>query len=71
MKFYWCLFSHISTEYGNSHNKSPYSVRMRKNTEQRNSNTDSFNEVIVTLMTPSRFCFNVDHFIFTETVGLQ
>ena len=34
--FFWCLFSCIRTEYGDLLRKSPYSVGVRKNTDQKN-----------------------------------
>ena len=33
--FFWSLFSHIRTEYGEIRSISPYSVRMRENTDQK------------------------------------
>ena len=35
--FFWSVFSSIPTEYGKILHISPYSVRMRENTEQKNS----------------------------------
>ena len=35
--FFWSLFSHIWIEYGEILRISPYSVRMRENTDQTNS----------------------------------
>ena len=35
--FFWSLFSSIWTEYGDLRSKSPYSVQMRENTDQKNS----------------------------------
>ena len=35
-EFFWSLFSHIRTEYGELLSISPYSVRMRENTDQKN-----------------------------------
>ena len=34
--FLWSVFSHIRTEYGEMLRISPYSVRMRENTDQKN-----------------------------------
>ena len=34
--FFWSLFSCIRTEYGDLLRKSPYSVRVQKNTDQKN-----------------------------------
>ena len=36
-KLLWSVFSHIRTEYGEIWSISPYSVRMRKNIDQNNS----------------------------------
>ena len=33
--FFWFLFSHIWTEYGDLRGKSPYSVQIRENTDQK------------------------------------
>ena len=33
--FFWSVFSRIQTEYGEIRSISPYSVRMRANTEQK------------------------------------
>ena len=35
-EFFWSVFSRIRTEYGEIRSKSPYSVRMRENTDQKN-----------------------------------
>ena len=37
LELFWSVFSRIRTEYGEIRNIPPYSVRMRKNTEQNNS----------------------------------
>ena len=34
--FFWSIFSCIRTEYGDLRNKSPYSVRIQENTDQKN-----------------------------------
>ena len=36
-KLFWSVFPGIQTEYGEIHRISPYSVRMRENTDQNNS----------------------------------
>ena len=36
-EFFWSIFSRIWTEYGDLFHWSPYSVQMRKNTDQKNS----------------------------------
>ena len=39
---FWSLFSHIRTQYGDLLRKSPYSVWMRENTDQKNSEYGHF-----------------------------
>ena len=34
-EFFWSVFSYIRTEYGDLRSKSPYSVRIQKNTDQK------------------------------------
>ena len=41
-EFYWSAFSRIWTEYEEILRISPYSVRMRENTEQKNSEYGHF-----------------------------
>ena len=41
-EFLWSLFSSIRTEYGDILCISPYSVRMRENTDQKNSEYEHF-----------------------------
>ena len=41
-EFFWSTFFRIRTEYGEIYRISPYSVRMRKNTEQKNSEQGHF-----------------------------
>ena len=36
-EFSWSVFSHIRTEYGNFLRRSPYSVQIPENTDQKNS----------------------------------
>ena len=36
-EFFWSIFSRIRTEYGKVRSISPYSVRMRENKDQKNS----------------------------------
>ena len=40
-ELFWSAFSHIWAEYGEILGISPYSVRMRENTDQNNSDTDT------------------------------
>ena len=42
LEVFWSAFSRIRTEYGNMRSKSPYSVQMRKNMDQRNSEQRNF-----------------------------
>ena len=44
-EFFWSVFSQIRTEYGYLLCKSPYSARMRENTDQKTPNTDTFHIV--------------------------
>ena len=44
-RIFWFLFSRIRTEYGDFLRKSPYSVRMRENKDEKNSVLDSFHAV--------------------------
>ena len=41
-ELFWSVFSHIRTEYGEILRLSPYSIRMRKNAEQNNSEYGHF-----------------------------
>ena len=41
-EFFWTSFSRISTEYGDLLCRSPYSVRIRKNTDQKKSEYEHF-----------------------------
>ena len=45
--FFWSVFSHFRTEYGEIRSISWYSVRMRENTDQKTPNTDTFHAVSV------------------------
>ena len=40
--FFWPVFSRIRTEYGGLQKKSPYSVQMRENTDQKSSEYGHF-----------------------------
>ena len=44
---FWSVFSSIWTEYGEIRSISPYSVRMRNNTDQKTPNTDTFHAVLI------------------------
>ena len=41
-EFFWSVFSSILTEYGDLRSKSSYSVQMRKNTDQKDSEYGRF-----------------------------
>ena len=41
-EFFWSVFSGIWTEYGDLRSKSPYSVQMRENADQKNSEYGHF-----------------------------
>ena len=41
-ELFWSVFSHIRSEYGEIRSISPYSVRMRENTDQNNSEYGQF-----------------------------
>ena len=43
-ELFWSAFSRIRTEYGQILRISPYSVRMRENTDQKNSEYGKFFE---------------------------
>ena len=44
LECFWSISSHIWTKYGDLWSKSPYSVRMRENTDQKNPKTNSFSQ---------------------------
>ena len=41
-EFFWSVFSSIWSEYGDLPSKSPYSVQIRENTDQKNSKFEHF-----------------------------
>ena len=45
-ELFWSVFSHICTEYGEILHISPYSVRMRENTNQNNSKYGHFSHKV-------------------------
>ena len=47
-EFLWSIFSRIRTEYEDILRISPYSIRMRENTDQKTPNTNTFQAVLVT-----------------------
>ena len=46
-ELFWSVFSHIWTEYGEIHHISPFSVRMRENTNQKNSEYGHFSRIVI------------------------
>ena len=52
LEFFWSVFSHIRTEYGEILRVSPYSIRMRENTDQKNSEYGHFWPVSVLKINP-------------------
>ena len=61
--FFWSVFSCIRIEYGDFHSRSPYSVRMRENTDQKNFLSGHFSRSVC-LSHSSLFLisFASDHF---------
>ena len=47
LQLFWSVFSRIWTEYGEVLRISPYSVRMRENTDQNNSEYEYFLRSVV------------------------
>ena len=45
-EFFWSVFSRIRTEYGETRSIPPYSVRIRENTNQKNSEYGHFSSNI-------------------------
>ena len=45
-EFFWSVFSRIQTEYGEILRNGPYSVRMRENTDQKNSKYRHFSRSV-------------------------
>ena len=41
-EFFWSTFSRIRTKYQDLQSKYQYSIRMRKNADQKTPNTDTF-----------------------------
>ena len=55
-EFFWSVFSRIRTEYGEIQSIFPYSVRMRKNSDQKNSECGHFSRSV---------CCVLNLFLFT------
>ena len=45
-RFFWSVFSCLRTEYGEMRSFSPYSVRIRENTDQKNSEYGHFSRSV-------------------------
>ena len=45
-EFFWSTFSRLQTEYGEMRSISPYSVRMRENMDQKNSEYEHFSRSV-------------------------
>ena len=45
-EFFWPIFSRIRTKYGEIRSISPYSVQMRENTDQKNSEYGHFPRIV-------------------------
>ena len=52
--FSWSVFSRIRTEYGKIRSMSPYSVRMRENTDQKNSAFGHFSRSVLSLISDDK-----------------
>ena len=48
-EFFWSVFSRIRTEYGKIRSISPYSVQIRENTDQKNSEYGHFSRNVFPL----------------------
>ena len=44
-EFFWSVFSHIRTEYGERQSISPYSAQMREKADQKNSECGHFSRI--------------------------
>ena len=49
-ELFWSAFSHIWTEYGEILRICPYSVRMRENEDQNNSEHGQFSRSVINLI---------------------
>ena len=52
-EIFWSVFAHIRTEYREIFRIAPYSVRMRENTDQKNSKYGHFSPIFKALMKDS------------------
>ena len=55
-EFFWSVFSHIWNEYGKIRSISLYSVQMRENTDQKNSEHGHFSRSVC-----KKFVFSLQH----------
>ena len=53
--FFWSVFPHIRTENGDLYGKSPYSVRMQENMDQKNSGKGHFSHSGILAFSRSNF----------------
>ena len=58
LEFFWSLFSRIRSEYGDIRCISPYSVQIRGNMDQKNSEYDHFSRNV---MAPNQFLYQKSH----------
>ena len=56
-EFFWSVFSHIRTEYGEMRSISPHSVWMRENTDQKNSEYGNFSRSVIYFISLFYFIF--------------
>ena len=63
-ELFWSIFSRIRTEFGEIWNISPYSVRMRENTDQNNSEYRHFLRSVAKLSICYDHSFIHDFFMF-------
>ena len=61
-EFFWCAFSSIWPEYGEILHISPYSVRRRENTDQKNSEYGDFLRSAQELNTAQKIKFSIKYF---------
>ena len=64
--FFWPAFSCIWTEHGDLWNKSPYSVRIREDTDQKSQSKDTFDTALV-----SSFIFLISMYTRKTTISLK
>ena len=67
-KLFWPVFSRIQTEYGEILRISPYSVRMRKNVDQSNSEYRHFSRSVIIHSNDFKFSLKIVNKLFSETI---